>query len=37
MKLGELRTKQEKRRMDEAALKEYQEELAKLQAQLKVR
>lgn len=37
VKLGELRTKQEKRRMDEAALKEYQEELAKLQAQLKVR
>ena len=35
-KLAELRTKQEKRRMDELALKEQQEERTKLQAELKV-
>ncbi|EKC98002.1 hypothetical protein A1Q2_07799 [Trichosporon asahii var. asahii CBS 8904] len=34
-KLAELRTKQEKRRMDELALKEQQEERTKLQAELK--
>ncbi|EJT49074.1 hypothetical protein A1Q1_01723 [Trichosporon asahii var. asahii CBS 2479] len=34
-KLAELRTKQEKRRMDELALKEQQEERSKLQAELK--
>lgn len=37
IRLGELRTKQEKHRMDELALKEQREELTNLQAQLKVR